>query len=129
MNGSGYPPAPRDAGGRFVAGNPGRRPGARNRVSKRAALTILRHFERNQDKVLERSLRWFMPQYLSLISRLLPRQTEETDGMELESLSREEALAMVAAVRAAADRFEAGEGSIEALEMALMGVGEGAGEP
>jgi hypothetical protein len=125
MDGSGYPPAPRDAGGRFVAGNPGRRLGARSRVSKRAALTILRHFETNQDKVLERSLRWFLPQYLALISRLLPRQTEEAGGLELESLSREEALALVAAVRAAADRFEAGEGSIEALEMALMGVGEG----
>ena len=56
-----------------------------------------------------------------MISRLLPRQAEEESGLGLEALAREEALAVVAAMRLAADRFEAGEGSIDELETALLG--------
>ena len=129
MDGSGYPPAPRDAGGRFVAGNPGRRLGSRNRISKRAALKVLKDFEANGDDTLERARRWFLPQYLSLVTRLMPRQTDEAAGLDLAALDRGDAMALVAAVRAAADRFEAGEGSIEELEAALLGAGEGDGEP
>jgi hypothetical protein len=126
MDGSGFAAGPRDANGRFAAGSPGRRLGSRNLVSKRVARAILADFEVNQDELLKRSRRWFMPQYLSMISRLLPRQSEE-GGLELETLERAEALAIVAAVRAAADRYEAGVGSIEALEAALMGEGVGGG--
>ncbi|HXQ13269.1 MAG TPA: hypothetical protein VN814_01450 [Caulobacteraceae bacterium] len=102
-------------------------------MSKRVARAILADFEVNQDELLPRSRRWFLPQYLSLIARLLPRQSEE-GGLELGALERDEAMALVDAVRAAADRFEAGVGPIEALEAALMGeavTGEasGGGEP
>jgi hypothetical protein len=120
MDGSGFPPAARDAGGRFVAGNPGRKLGSRNRVSKRVARAILEDFETNQGELLVRTRRWFLPEYLQLIRGLLPRQSED-GGLELETLERDEALAVVAAVRAAADRDEAGVGSIEDLEAALLG--------
>jgi hypothetical protein len=116
--------APRDAGGRFAAGNAGRRLGSRNRVSKRVALALLGDFETHQAELLVRLRRWFLPQYLQLIIRLLPRPSAD-DGLELETLEPDEALALVAAVRAAADRYEAGEGSIEDLEAALLGAGIG----
>jgi hypothetical protein len=114
--------------GRFVAGNPGRKLGSRNRVSKRVAQRILADFELNQGELLERSRRWFLPQYLQLIARLLPRQAE-AEGLDLDSIGPDEAAAVVAAVRAAADRFEAGVGSIEDLEAALLGAGDGGGAP
>ena len=82
---------------------------------------------RDQPDLLDRSRRWFLPQYLQLIGRLLPRQSED-GGLALETLDHAEALAVVAAVRAAADRFEAGVGSIEDLEAALLGAGEGAAD-
>ncbi len=106
MDGSGFPAGPRDANGRFAAGSPGRRLGSRNLVSKRVARAILADFEANQVETLARTRRWFLPQYLTMISRLLPRQSEE-GGLDLETLEREEALAVIAAVRAAADRYEA----------------------
>ena len=121
-------PAPRDANGRFVAGNPGRKLGSRNRVSQRAALAILADFEANQDELLPRSRQWFLPQYLQLIARLLPRQSEE-GGLDLDQVGPEEARAVVAAVRAAADRIEAGLAGVEALEAALLGLGDGHGGP
>src|SRR5579862_631678 len=124
MDGSRGRDAPRDMSGRFVAGNPGRKLGSRNRVSKRVAQRILADFELNQGELLERSRRWFLPQYLQLIARLLPRQAE-AEGLDLDSIGPDEAAAVVAAVRAAADRFEAGVGSIEDLEAALLGAGDG----
>jgi len=92
------------------------------------ALAILDDLEANQGELLVRTRRWFLPQYMQLIARLLPRQSED-GGLELETLERDEALAVVAAVRAAADRYEAGEGSIEELEAALLGAGNRDGEP
>jgi hypothetical protein len=120
MDDSGQPPPGRDAHGRFAAGNPGRPFGSRNRVSKRVARTILRDFEANQESVLPRLRRWFLPQYVQLISRLLPRQMEE-GGAELESLSEVELAGLLVATRVALDRIEAGEGSIAELESALLG--------
>src|ERR1700761_1591703 len=92
--------ASREAGGRFAPGNAGRRLGSRNRVSKRVALAILDDFEANQGDLLMRTRRWFLPQYMQLIGRLLPRQSED-GGLDLDTLERDEALAVVAAVRAA----------------------------
>ena len=120
MDDSGQLPAVRDAHGRFAAGNPGRPFGSRNRASKRVARTILRDFEANQESVLPRLRRWFLPQYVQLISRLLPRQTED-GGAELETLSEVELAGLLVAMRGALDRIEAGEGSIADLESALLG--------
>jgi hypothetical protein len=127
MDGSDFPRStPRDPQGRFLTGSPGRKLGSRNALSKRAALTVLEHFNARGDQTLDIARRWFMPQYLALVARLMPRQSEESAGLDLAALDREAALALVAAVRAAADRFEAGEGSIDALEAALLGMGPGA---
>ena len=120
MDGSDSPPIVRDANGRFTPGSGGRPFGSRNRVSKRIARTILRDFEASQDDLLPRLRKWWVPQYVALISRLLPRQTEE-GGLELEALSEVELAGLLVAARAAMDRIEAGTGSPEELEAALLG--------
>ncbi|HEY1751529.1 MAG TPA: hypothetical protein VGG29_09710 [Caulobacteraceae bacterium] len=94
---------PRDAGGRFAPGGPGRPVGTRNRVSARVARMILRDFEANAEEMLPRVRRWFAPQYLQLVGRLLPRDPE---GPELEGLSDEEAARMAAELRAALELVE-----------------------
>ena len=123
MDGFDAPPSGRDASGRFAAGNPGRPFGSRNRVSKRVARAILKDFEVNQHWVLPRLRLWFMPQYIGLLSRLLPR-VSETGGMEVDGMPDATELAeVVAAVRAALDRVEAGEADLAELESALLGEG------
>ena len=74
MDGSDMPG--RDAQGRFAAGNKGRPFGSRNRVSKRVARAILADFEAHQDEILPKLRRWWTPQYVSLVARLLPRVDE-----------------------------------------------------
>ncbi|HEY3800536.1 MAG TPA: hypothetical protein VGL58_19460 [Caulobacteraceae bacterium] len=121
-----YLPGPRpvrDDQGRFVRGNPGRPFGSRNRVSKRVARAILRDFETNQAELLPRLRRWFLPQYVSLVARLMPRLAEaggaEVDGAaDIDDL---EAAALVGGVRAALARIDAGAGSLADLEAALLG--------
>jgi len=110
----------RDDNGRFLPGSGGRPVGTRNRMSKRVARTLLRDFEANQGELLARMRRWFLPQYLSLIARLLPRQTED-GGFELETLSEVELATVLTEARAAMDRIEAGAGKVEELEAALLG--------
>jgi len=112
----------RDANGRFAPGGSGRPRGTRNRVSAQAAREILADFRENKGEVLPRSRRWFLPQYLSLIGRLLPRQ-EGGAGLDLDALAHEDVLALIARFRAAADRYEAGEGGVDELEAALTGEG------
>ena len=86
MDENDQPPAPReapglrDARGRFAPGNPGRPFGTRNRVSARVARAILAEFEVNQDDTLLRLRRWFLPQYVAMVSRLLPRDWEGEGG-------------------------------------------------
>ncbi len=117
----------RDSSGRFAAGNPGRPFGARNRLSRRVARAILKDFEANQVELLARLRRWFMPQYVTLVSRLLPKQTE-AGGAELDAAPDEAEIArMIGQMRAALDRIEAGGGTLEDLEAALLGESGGAG--
>jgi hypothetical protein len=121
MDGSEIPPV-RDAHGRFAAGNKGRPFGSRNRVSKRVARAILADFEAHQDEVLEKLRRWFAPQYVSLVARLLPRVNESGAGVELDdALEQAETATIAAALRAALERLEAGAGSVDELEAALLG--------
>ena len=115
----------RDANGRFVKGGAGRPFGTRNRVSKRVARAILADFEAHQAELLPRLRRWFLPQYLALVARLMPRPMEE-GGVELDALSEAEAAKLITDARAALDRIEAGEGTLADLEAALLG--EGASE-
>jgi hypothetical protein len=111
----------RGADGRFAAGNPGRPLGSRNRVSKRVARAILRDFEANQGELLPRLRRWFLPQYVGLVSRLLPR-VNEAGGVDVDaSPDAAEMAGVLAEMRAALDRVEAGGGSLDDLEAALLG--------
>jgi hypothetical protein len=123
MDGSDAPPARRDASGRFAAGNPGRPFGTRNRTSKRVARAILRDFEAHQDELLPRLRRWHVPQYLALVARLLPR-----DGNgEVDALDEIETAQVIAEVRAALDRVDAGGGGLDDVERALLGDGHNSG--
>ena len=120
MDGSDLPPG-RDAHGRFAAGNKGRPFGSRNRVSKRVARAILADFEAHQDELLPRLRRWFAPQYVSLVARLLPRVNEDGAGADLDALDEAQTQGIAAAMRAALERLEAGAGSVAELEAALLG--------
>jgi len=122
MDGTDIIPVRRDANGRFTpGGGTGRRFGSRNRLSKRVARSILRDFETNQGELLPRARRWFLPQYLTLISRLMPKLAEE-GGPNLDLPGDgAEAAAMIAEVRQALARIDAGEGSAADLEAALLG--------
>ena len=102
----------RDTRGRFAAGNPGRPFGTRNRVSARVARTILADFEQHQTELLVRMRRWFLPQYLSLVSRLLPR-----DG-EGEAVDAFKTGLSLADLRAVIDQVEADGGTLADLEAA-----------
>ena len=113
--------APRDANGRFLPGNPGRRFGSRNRLSKRVARTILRDFEASQDQMLAILKRWYVPQYVSLLARLLPRAEEGADGPELDELGPAETARLVGAARRMLDRIDAGDATLAELEAALLG--------
>jgi hypothetical protein len=112
-NANEVPPDARDTRGRFASGNPGRPFGTRNRVSARVARTILADFEQHQTELLVRMRRWFLPQYLSLVSRLLPRDGE---GVAVGGLGADVTLADL---RAVIDRVEAGGGSVADLEGAI----------
>ena len=120
MNGS--PPSGRDAHGRFAAGNPGRPFGTRNRVSARVARALLADFEENQLELLGRMRRWFLPQYLQMISRLLPRDGEGgDDGGCAVAL---DAGVTLADLREMIDRIEADGGTVADLE-AMTAAGDG----
>ncbi|HEY1752824.1 MAG TPA: hypothetical protein VGG29_16315 [Caulobacteraceae bacterium] len=112
----------RGAGGRFAGGNAGRPFGSRNRASKRVARAILRDFEAHQGELLPRMRRWFLPQYLTLVARLLPR-VDESGGTEVDAPDAAETAALIAELRAALDRVEAGQGGLAELESALLGEG------
>jgi hypothetical protein len=114
---------PRDAHGRFAPGNPGRAFGSRNRLSKRIARAILRDFEATQGEVLAKLKRWYVPQYVALLARLLPRATEGTDSPELDELDAAETARVIGDARAMLDRIDAGEATLAELEAALLGEG------
>ena len=67
------PPA-RYANGRFGPGNPGRRIGARSRVSHRAVMAILEDFELHKDAVMKRLREYHAPAYFAILNRLLERE-------------------------------------------------------
>ena len=73
-------PAPalpaRYANGRFGPGNPGRRAGARGRVSHRAVMAILHDFETHQATVLEHLRKDHSPAYFAILTRLLDRELQ-----------------------------------------------------
>ena len=114
-------PIPRDANGRFLPGAPGRPHGARGKASRAVAQAILADFAANQDEVLPRLRRWFLPQYVALIGRLMPRGGDEDFVAGLEGVDAER---LMAAAKVALARIEAGEGTLAELEAALGGGAE-----
>ena len=121
---SGAPAVPRDANGRFLPGNPGRAFGSRNRISKRVARSILLNFEADQEATLAKLKRWYVPQYVALLARLLPRVSEGEGGAELDTPDDElETARVVSQARAILDRIEAGQATLAELEAALLGEG------
>jgi len=70
---AGCEPAPaRLANGRFGPGNPGRRPGSRNKLTQRLVTAILADFERNRETVLRRLRDDHAVAYARLVARFLP---------------------------------------------------------
>jgi hypothetical protein len=122
MDGSDIPPAARDRNGRFAAGNPGRPFGSRNRMSNRLARAILRDCEGELDVLLPRMRRFFLPQYIGLVARLLPK-VNEMGGVDLDGSDEVELASVLSDVRAALDKVERGEASLEDLEAAMLGHG------
>jgi hypothetical protein len=111
MDGSDYPITPRDANGRFMPGCPGRRFGAVGKASARASRAILADFETHQDDLLPRLREWFVPQYVALVSRLLPRP----EGEATSAAAPADAAALaaeIAALRAALAGAEAAAAAI-----------------
>ena len=122
MDGSDVPPPARDRNGRFLAGNPGRPFGSRNRMSKRLARAILRDCEGELDELLPRMRRFFLPQYIGLVARLLPK-VNEMGGVDLDGSDEIELATVLSDVRTALDKAERGEASLEDLEAAMLGRG------
>jgi hypothetical protein len=109
--------------GRFGPGNPGRRPGSRNHASRRTAMLVLQHFERNRDKILDHMALSYTPAYGALIGRLLPRQVELSTS-RLDELTEAELARVLADVR-----ITLGGGVIDArstlIELEAIMTGEG----
>lgn len=97
-------------------------------MSQRVAMSLLRHFTENEDKILKLlSMGVYLPTYMRLIGQILARDLEG-DTLDLDALGSEDAPKAIRAVRAALDRIEAGEGSLADIEAALADLA-GAGEP
>ena len=121
MDGSDRPPV-RDKQGRFLPGNPGRPFGSRNRMSKRVARAILRDFEAGLDEMLPRMRRWFLPTYIGMVTRLLPK-VNEVGGVDLDASGEIELASVLSDVRAVLEAAERGEATFEDLEAAMLGAG------
>ena len=105
--------------------------------SRRLANMVLADFEAHQGDVLPRLRQWFLPQYASLIGRLMTRGGEEpaevaaADELAGGDLAGADAAALerlIAAARVALARIEAGEGALADLDAALGGEGEAPAE-
>ena len=111
--------------GRFGPGNPGRRPGSRNRLSDRVAQGLLRHFVENEPEILDKlSSGFYLPIYARLLVPLL-RQGPGGSAVDLDDLQPEDAAQVIRAVRAALERVEVGQGSFADVDAALVGMDAG----
>jgi hypothetical protein len=88
-------------------------------VSARVARALLADFEENQLELLVRMRRWFLPQYLQMISRLLPKDVEDDQASALD------AGVTLADLRGMIDLVEAHEGSIADLATMMEASGQG----
>jgi len=93
-------PSFRQANGRFGPGNPGRRAGARGRVSHRVAMAILEDFELHKEEVLGLLRRSYTPAYFAVLLRLLDRQLQ-VDTPNYSDLTDTQAAGVVTLARTA----------------------------
>jgi hypothetical protein len=91
-------------------------------MSTAAARRVLRDFEASFEDAAPRMRRWFLPRYMALIARLAPR-ADEMGGVDLDATDEVEMATIIADVRAALDRIEAGKATSEDLENAFLGEG------
>jgi hypothetical protein len=93
------PQTGRNSLGRFVTGNtggPGRRPGARNRLSRQFLADLEADWAQNGPKVIERVRRDDPAAYLRVVATLVrPVQDAEAERDEFRDLSREELLDII----------------------------------
>ena len=109
----------RHANGRFGPGNPGRRAGARNRLSHRAAMAILQDFELNRGEVLERLRRFFTSAYFAILLQLLDRQLQ-TEPPAFDDYSDEELAQTVSLARSVLNETADPRTALLELDSALM---------
>jgi hypothetical protein len=108
----------RDAGGRFVAGNPGRRRGSRNRAAGRLASALLDDFAANEQESIARLRLYYFPDYVRLLGRFLPRAGGDLRP-DFAGYGPAETAAVAGAVREALGAVERGEAGLDAVLEAL----------
>ena len=82
MTDSATPSSDRQANGRFAPGHAGgRRLGARNRVSRKVIVEILKDFDAHKLELLDRLRGAYTPSYFNTLARMMPHmaQTEVSD--------------------------------------------------
>ena len=112
-------PPVRYANGRFGPGNPGRRAGARSRVSHRATMAILEDFELHGEVVLDRLRRSYTPAYFAILTRLLDRQLE-AEAPAFDDYSEAELARTVLLARTALNLHENPRAALLELDSALL---------
>ena len=116
---SGHGPS-RDASGRFLPGYGGRPSGARNLMSRRIALGVLRHYEEHEAEILERLRRSYTAEFIRLVGRVAAIGPE--DALDLEPLPPEEVASR--AELAAARQAEADEAVRKKFREAIYGLSD-----
>jgi hypothetical protein len=118
MPDSPIPPA-RYANGRFGPGNPGRRAGARHRISHRTAMAILEDFEIHKDQALDRMRRYHTQAYMALITRMVERELE-VETSSFEDVSDPEAARMVCVALTALNAADSPRAALLHLDRVLL---------
>jgi hypothetical protein len=111
--------AGRLANGRFGPGNPGRRAGARNRISHRVIMAILQDFELHRGDVLGRLRQVHVPIYFTLLLKLLDRQTQ-AEAPAFDDYSEAELARMVLVARSALNGYQDPRTALIELDSALV---------
>ena len=109
----------RHANGRFGPGNPGRRTGARNRVSHRAAMAILQDFELHKDTVLKLLRQSYTPAYFAILMRLLDRALQ-VEAPSFDDYSEAELARTVLVARSALNGYADPRVALLELDSALV---------
>ena len=91
-------PSGRSADGRFGPGNPGRPPGARNRVSRQLLIEIHKDFEAHKEELLGRLRSSYTPSYFNTLARLMPHMAQ-TEAPGFADYSDEEAARLTRRLR------------------------------